>query len=181
MNNNHSERTPKQRRNSSKLPLILLFLILMIAVFLLGMKFAGGKGESNDFFFDSNAQLGYLPGKSVEEIQAELNRIVEEGMFNISIASIIVFPNGEEAGQARIENIEANHYHMQVTITLDEDGREVYKSGGIKPGEFLEYITLSEDLPKGEYNATAVFTAHHTEDLSKVGQAAAKIQLIVQE
>ena len=131
-------------------------------------------------FFDPNATTGILPGMTEEQIIEELNRIVEEGMFNISINTQISFPNGTAEGQAYIDNISANHYNMTVQIVLDDTGESVYQSGGIRPGQYIENITLSKALPKGSYKATAIFTAHDPEDQSEVGQAAAEVLLTVE-
>ena len=43
-------------------------------------------------WFDESAQTGSYTGKSQEEIIADLNKTVEDGMLNISIAAQIFFP-----------------------------------------------------------------------------------------
>ena len=134
---------------------------------------------SNAGLFDPNAREGQAPYKTQEEIQAELNRQVEEGMFNISIASVVQFEEGTAPGKAYIENVPGNHYVMQVTITLDDSGETVFETKAIKPGNFIEDITLTKDLDAGSHAATATFTALDSESLEEVGKAAAKINLNV--
>ena len=129
--------------------------------------------------FDTEALEGRIQQMTEEEIQAELNRVVEEGMFNISIASAIVFESPTGEGEARIENVAANRYHMQVDIILDETGETVYTSKLIKPGFAVEKITLDKPLEPGEYHATAVFSAITQDELALFGQAAAEIRLCV--
>lgn len=129
--------------------------------------------------FDPNAKSGQAPYKTAEEMQAELDRIVEEGMFNISIASVIEFDDGMAPGTAYIENVPGNRYLMQVALTLDDTGETVYESKAIKPDSYVESITLSSDLDAGTYPATATFTALDTESHEEVGKAAAKVTLIV--
>lgn len=146
---------------------------LIIIVLLLLRSCTGG-------FFDPNAQVGQAPYKTVEEVQAELDRVIEEGMFNISIKSYITFADGESEGVAYIENVPGNRYHMQVSMTLDATGEEVYKSGGIAPDSYVESITLSRDLDAGTYPATATFTAIDKDSLDEVGKAAAKVTLVVE-
>ena len=68
-----------------------------------------------------------LEGKTEEQIVEELNRIVEEGMFNISINTQPEFPDGSSPGNLCIENSPANHYLMVVEITLNDTGEDVYK------------------------------------------------------
>lgn len=163
----------RKKRNT----IIAVVLVLVLAL-------AGGatwwflSNPANNFF-DPNAKTGQAPYKTPEEIQAELNRIVEEGMFNISIASVIEFENGTAPGKAYIENIPANHYNMKVAITLDDSGETVYESGGLAPGSFIEDITLTKDLDPGSYPVTATFSAIDAESLKEAGKAAAKVTLIV--
>lgn len=136
-------------------------------------------GPAEDFF-DANARAGQAPYKSQDEMQAELNRVVEEGMFNISIASVIPFEDGTAPGKAYIENVPGNRYVMKVAIALDDTGETVFESGGLKPGTYLEDITLTRDLERGDHLATAVFTAFDPDTLEEAGRAAAQVTLLVQ-
>lgn len=167
--------SPARRRRLLFVGVAVLVAVVAVAI-ALGVYFAQG---TKGFKFDSNAQAGQAPYKTEEEIQAELDRIVEEGMFNISISTLIEFETGTSEGIAYIENVPGNRHHMQVTITLDETGEEVYKSDGIAPGNYVESITLSRDLDPGTYDATATFVAIDQETLEEVGRAAAKVQLVV--
>ena len=140
---------------------------------------AEGADAYESYIFDTSAIEGRIQTMTEEEIQAELNRVVEEGMFNISIAASIIFDPETGEGQARIENVAANRYHMQVDITLDDTGETVYSSALIRPGYSIEYITLNTDLAPGVYNATATFSAITQEELQLFGQAAAQLQLYI--
>ena len=155
-----------------------------IAVVLVAAAAAGffwwRSSHRQDSFFDVSALTGALPGKSEEEVIAELNRVVDEGMFNIAINSYITFPDAKGEGVANIENVPGNRYNMTVSIVLDDTGETVYQSKGIKPGQYIQKIRLDEELPEGFYYATAVFTAYAQDEAhTRVGQAAAKIQLEV--
>ena len=130
-------------------------------------------------FRDPNQSLGQLEGKSAEEIQAELDRQVEEGMFNISIASNVEFADGTSEGELKIENVPGNRYLMQVTITDDATGQVLYTSGAIDPNHHVQRAKLDVDLDPGVYACTALFTAIDPEDDSEVGQAAAKMTISV--
>ena len=125
--------------------------------------------------FDPDARDGQAPYKSAEEMQAELDRVVEEGMFNISIAGAIQFDDGASEGTAYIENVPGNRYNMRVRITEDATGDVLYESGVLKPNQFIEKIALTKDLDQGSYPATATFTALDPSSYDEVGQAAAKV------
>ena len=128
---------------------------------------------------DPNAALGQLEGKTSEELQAELDRIVEEGMFNISIASYVEFPDGASEGEVRIENVPNNRYLMKVEIARDDTGETVYRSGMIEPNHHIQRARLDADLDAGSSPCTAVFYAYEADTEELVGQAAAKLTIVV--
>lgn len=165
-----------QKKSGSKR--IVIAVVAVVALALVGGAIWLFAGSGSDFF-DENAQSGQAPYKTPEEMQAELDRIVEEGMFNISISSLIEFDDGTASGKAYIENVPGNRYVMQVTLTLDDANETVYESKGIKPGNYIEDITLLKDLEPGDYAATATFSALDPDSLEEVGKAAAKVTLSV--
>lgn len=165
-------RAGARRKRAVVVGLVALAVVAALVVFFLQ--------RGDDAFFDPNAQEGQAPYKTEEEIKAELDRIVEEGMFNISISSVIKFADGTSEGIAYIENVPGNRYHMQVTINLDDSGEEVYRSAAIAPGNYVEKITLSSDLDPGTYEATAAFTALDQDTHEEAGKAAAKVSLVVE-
>ena len=163
---------PEQKGSRKRAAVIAIICALAaIAIWLLVWLFACN-GAS---LFDQNAQDGQAPYKSAEEMQAELDRVVEEGMFNISIAGAIQFDSGDAEGTAYIENVPGNHYLMRVKITEDATGETLYESGVLKPNQFIEKIALAKDLDAGSYPATATFTALDPSSYDEVGQAAAKV------
>lgn len=167
--------TAKSPRTRKRVLIPVIIVLVLAAAGAAAWFFAGAP----DDLFDPNAQSGQAPYKTQEEIQAELDRVVEEGMFNISIASMIEFADGTSPGTAYIENVPGNRYLMQVTITLDDTGETVYESKAIKPGQYIETIALANDLDQGDYAATATFSALDAESHEEIGQAAAKVSLNV--
>ena len=155
---------------------LLLLLLLLLRLLLRGCF--GRPGDSSTGTHktrDPNAQVGQYEGKTEEEIQAELDKIVEEGMFNISINSTVLMASGKDEAELRIENIAANHHLMSVEITRDDTGEVLYSSGLIEPGYYIQSVPLDVVLPAGSHSATALFTAYDLETEQPVGQAAAKI------
>ena len=166
---------PGKAGSKRTIVVVVCCVVAALAVWLLIWLFACN-GSS---FFDPAARTGQAPYKTEEEMQAELDRVIEEGMFNISIASIIEFENGSAPGTAYIENVPGNRYNMQVTITDDDTGDVLYESGVLQPNQYIEDIVLTKDLDAGTYDATATFTALDPTTYEQVGQAGAKISLNV--
>ena len=107
---------------------------------------------------DPNATVGQYEGKSEAEIQAELDKVVQEGMFNISINPDIRMTSGRAEAELRVENIPANHHLMSVTLSRDDTGEVLYASGLIEPGYHIQAVPLETVLPGGSYTASTVYS-----------------------
>ena len=171
----------KEKTGSRKILIIALAALLLLLVIFGAWFFLIRDPGYSRYEFDTDAMAGRLQTMSEEEIQAELDRVVEEGMFNISIAASILFESPDGEGEARIENIAANNYHMQVDIFLDETGEKIYSSKLIKPGYSIEMIKLSEELEPGVYEATAIFSAITQDEMELFGQAGAQIKIYIMD
>lgn len=77
-------------------------------------------------------------------------------------------------GTLQIENNPNNKYSQEVTITRDDTGETIYRSGLIDPNYHIQEDVLLEDLDAGDYDCTASFVAYD-EEHQAVGSAAAKI------
>ncbi len=160
--------------------MLIVLAVLLLCVIGFGLWFFLLRDTGYERYeFDTDAMAGRIQTMTEEEIQAELNRVVEEGMFNISIASAIVFETADGEGEARIENIAANNYHMQVDIFLKDSEKPIYSSKLIQPGYSIEKIKLNQKLQPGEYEATAIFSAITKDEMKLFGTAGAEIKLYV--
>ena len=164
--------------------------LLLIAVFVILLLMRSCSPEETDTPFgqladgtlemDANAQKGGLTYRSQEEIQAELNRKVEEGMINISMNTSPVFPSGTEKGNLLIVNSDSNHYPQIVFIVRKDTGEEIYRSKGIAVGSRIEYAALDVDLPAGIYDCVAYFNNADPDTGAILGTAGAEITVTVQ-
>ena len=132
--------------------------------------------------YEVNVVAGDIPGKSKAERQKELDSIVEEGMLAMSINAT---PCGKTTGADRsinwlIENPSNQGKLIRVEVWRDDTAEKIYETGAIPPGNYVEAAPLSVELPPGEYRCTARFYAYK-EDETYIGQAAAQIQLVLQE
>lgn len=176
-----AERMRAQKKRQRRIALLAVAAIVALAVAAaLAFALLGSAADNPlEGFFDESAQEGQAPNKTPAELQAELNRIVEEGMFNISIASVIEFSAPDATGKAYIENVPNNPYDMTVDITLADSGESVYASKGIAPGNYIEDIALAKALEPGMHEAVATFTAYDRETHDEKGKAAAEVTLLI--
>lgn len=166
---------PASQNRRRRLTIVAVIIVCLIAASLATCSILKGSD-----WLDPNAKEGSYEGKTQEQIVADLNAQVAEGMMNISISSTLRFPNGtDNPGSARIENIAANHVDQKVTIVLDGTGEAVYQSKAIAPGHSIDNITLSSSLPAGGYDATAIFTGYDPETHEEAGILSAQVRIIV--
>lgn len=184
---NAAESTPtgpekKPNRKNRKRNIITAIVILLMLAIVAGLGYmAFGPQRNDSVLLEENikAEIGQLEGKTNAEIEAALNAVVEEGSMAISINMNPVFIDGDSEGTLKIENSPANHYGQRVIITLDDTGEEIYDSGFMPVNSHIQSDKLSVHLEKGEYAATATFTAYDEDSQIEVGQAAAKIQISI--
>ena len=152
--------------------------VIVIALILVALICAGFGIWKVTNLTPDEATGGAFYDQSASQIQEAIDHEVKDGYFNMSInTSVPVFEDNSAA--LGIKNIESNSYDCMVTVTLD-DGREVYKSGGLAPGTELEMVTLTQTLEPGDYEATAVFDIYEQDEAHTVaGQTASKLTLHV--
>ena len=157
-----------RRKRRRMLILLLAVLLLLIAigagsaVFMSRKKAATVVPESTitsptGLEMDANAEAGGLVYRSQEEIQAELNQKVKEGMINISMNTSPVFEDSKAKGNLMIVNSEVNNYPQMVYIVRKDTGEEIYRSKGIPVGSKIEYAALDAELAPGSYDCVAYF------------------------
>lgn len=133
-----------------------------------------------DAWYDGNAIEGSYEGKAEEDIRADLERRIEEGMMNISIASNVIVSSQTGLAALRIENVPGNPIDQKVVVTLDETGETLYQSGALAPGTCIQEAPLAAKLPVGSHEATATFVGYDPQTHEPQGTSAAKITLTVE-
>lgn len=137
--------------------------------------------DTTQYWFDKFAEGGTLAGKTRQELQGMLDKIMDEGMVNVSMNSVVVFDDGTAEGSLGVENISANRYYVRVVLKNDADGSVLYESQGLKPGQYIDKIKLNKDLPAGEYACAATEIITDSETLEDIGQVDVAVKLIVKE
>lgn len=174
------EQSLKKKKSRRKKVLLLLLLLLFLGGGVLVWRLV--PQHKSQYELDADALAGFLSTHTQEEIEAELNRIIEKGRFNISVNPTVTVQK-DGTGNFMIENVPANHYWMQVTVYYQgRDGteRELYRSGIIRQGYYIEEAEITGKLPApGVYNGRAVFAAVLPESDEEIGQSVATMAIQV--
>ena len=170
---------PGKKDQKKIIVIVIAILVALLAVLLIMKPWGGGQNTQQGMVWDTNAEVGGLEHKSDEEIQAELNQKVEEGMINISMNTTPVFETGKSKGNLLIVNSEVNNYPQIVYIVRKDNNQEIYRSGGIPVGSKIEYAALDVDLPAGTYDCVAYFNNADPDTGAILGTAGAEITITV--
>ena len=152
--------------------LLLILLLCLCAGALLFI--ASWKDDDERLARERDAQEGYLPGMTRDEIQKMMDDKVAEGSVQININSELVFENGRSKGLVRIVNTKNNHYLMVVEMERKDTGERIYQSGAMDPGNNLEKDKLDVDLPKGDYPVRIRFKNYDPKSEEYIGEAVAE-------
>lgn len=139
----------KKKRNK-----IITFIIMIILLLLLLSRCCSSCSNLSPSDI-SQGEIEWNQPRASRDLQAEIDKAVEQGMFNVFMNTNIVFQDGNSKGNMMIQNIDTNVYPMYVEIYHDDT--LLYKSDIIDPGYKIEEAKLDTALSKGTYDCTAYF------------------------
>lgn len=186
----------EEKKSGKKWVLLIIILILLLLLIsscgYFGYRYFFGQKEpiaddtqqtdaptTNTPTFAANASVGSLPGKTREEIEAELQQKMDESMVAYSINSVPTFENGTAEGDLMLEARANNLNYLEFVIHLDETGEEIYRSGLMEPNQYIVNDRLLVDLDAGEYPATVDITIYDMETFEARGMTQAGICITV--
>ena len=178
-NTNHNK---KEKQRIIRLTALILCVILSFTGLLIfGIRRSKTKDANpdNGFVMDNNAVEGGWNKVDEDKVRENLNASVEEGYINISMNTTPVFENGQSEGNLMIVNESINRYPQKVVITRNDNDDVIYESKGIPVGSKIEKAMLSEDLPAGTYECTAMFHNMNPDTGESLGCAGAVITITV--
>ncbi|MCH1942154.1 hypothetical protein [Holdemania massiliensis] len=176
----------QQKKEINKKNWIVLVLILIVLFLIAALGFVIWKGNQKENpRLEANATVGMMPGKTAEQIEAELNQQVTEGMIAFTINSAPVFEDWK--GEIWFENPESNNKYTRLELELDVtdpyaeslNNRTLCQTGLLKPGSYMDEIELSQKLPEGTYRCTARIYAYKLDGESYLGEVQAGLQITV--
>lgn len=166
------EENKKKKRNRIIEVIIIIILLLLLLTRCCGScsNLSNSPSSSATTTDISKGEIDWDQPKASRDLQAEIDKAVEQGMFNVFMNTNIAFQDGNSKGNMMIQNIETNRYPMYVEIY--HDNTLLYKSDIIEPGYKIEEAKLDTPLSKGTYDCTAYFyvTDNNKEEVqNKIG------------
>lgn len=166
----NSRRVPDAARSRRRWPVLLALLLLLLAV--------GGAWWVLAALPDPDLERNIVVG-SIEGGEAAPMHDVAEGMVAFSIDTRMQFASPSSEGDILFENPEGNGKYISLSLVRDDDGEEIYSTGFLQPGTFVERDALDAMVATGTYRCTAVISAYRIEDKSFIGTVAAGVTVTV--
>ncbi len=154
----------QEQNNKKKNKIIVVVIVFLLLLSLLVYYFFSYRSDV------LQGEIDWDQPRASRDLQAEIDKAVEQGMFNVFMNTNVVFKDGQSKGNMMIQNIETNRYPMYVEIY--HDNTLLYKSDIIEPGYKIEEAKLDTPLSKGTYDCTAYFyvTDNNKEEVqNKIG------------
>lgn len=163
-----------ERKFNKKIMIMVTVLVIICIVIFIAARVP----ERFGLLIDPASREGTLKDLSAEERIEKLQEAADQSSFAFRINGNMKFETGKSQGILFIENPEENGCLLKVKITLNQDGRTLYETGFLKPGTGIGKDRLDEELPGGEYEATAVMRAYNSNE-EETGKAQAGIHITV--
>lgn len=143
-----SQRSAKKGLTKTHVILIIGFLVVIALIVFLFFYF-NKKEEPAEL-----GAVGIITEENLGEITDTLAKKMDQANFETYMSNDWSFPDGKSPStNAIIGNSAANNYDFYFTVTLNDTGEEVYKSGLIPVGKTLAELKLNKELPDGTYSA----------------------------
>ncbi len=175
-----TEQESSSEKKKKKILLILCGFCMLSAIVILSCLLFLKKEDETKLVFEDNATMGIMPGVDLEQRRKELQEQLDRSMIAFSVNTSPVFQANTGNGNLMVENPGNNAKLISVKLEINNTKEVVYTSNYIKPGSYLENITLDKMLEPGTYQATVYFLAYTEDTAEYIGQTGAGITLTVQ-
>ena len=165
---------PSARQRARRLRRIIVLVVLVMAV-LFSLAWCAFH-EQPDADMESNIVVGAMLG---QEDAQDKQRALDEGMIGFSVNTRMKFDTPSADGAIMFENPAGNAKYTKLKLVRDDTDEEIYSTGLLQPGTYVETDTLDAMVPTGEYACTALVEAYRTNDKSYIGTVAAAVKVKV--
>lgn len=147
------QKSPKRKRPRRKKPekKKRWLLIPLILVVLLGVAAALAVAAYQGVLPVDRALLPDLNAKNGSLYADDPTADVPQGTYRFVVNQQPVMTAGENTCNLELENVPANHFDVQCSLTLEETGEELWTSNRLAPNKYVETVTLSRTFEPDEY------------------------------
>lgn len=161
---------------------IIFLIILVLAVGAVGYRVFFSSTEktasvvAGDFLPDGK-DASKMTDKQLGEFAQQA---VDKSQFNMRIVSKATLNKNTGKANIAIQNPPVNTYPVNVVITDNQTGAELYSSGAIYPGEEIKEATIDKKLADGVHQSTATFNIYNEKTKKQQGSVQSELILVVE-
>lgn len=169
----HREVSPR-RRIAFAVAAVAAVALLLAAFF--AFKQCSAVGEDG---MEPNVVVGTMEGYSDEEIAAMLQQKVDDGMiaFSLNTNMYVESPGAQTA--VKFENPANNAKLTKLRLVRDDTGEQIYETGYLAPGSYVDSAEFDAVLDSGEYACTGYISSYNQETKQYLGEAACAVTVTV--
>lgn len=138
--------------------LVLLIIVGVLVAIIIGLLGKDDEQTAGGGTASAKKRNTVVTMENKDEIQADLNNKVAEGLFEVKMNVDWTFKDAAEPSEnAYVANVPTNTTTVYFDVTLDGTGETIYESPYLPVGTELQNLTLDKDLPAGTYAGTVMY------------------------
>lgn len=156
-----------------------LISVALLAVAFLAFRQCSAPPEEDGM--EPNVIVGTMENYTDEEIAAMLAQKVDEGMIAFSLNTHLYLESPDAQASVKFENPANNAKLTKLRLVRDDTGEQLYETGYLAPGSYVDVDALDVRLEPGEYACTGYVSSYSQETRKYLGEAACTVIVTVQE
>lgn len=161
-----------------KAVVVLLVAAVLLAVLAVAVSLAKCSAPAEDGM-EPNVIVGAMDGYSDEEIDAMLAKQVDKGMIAFSLNTSMHFESPSAQTAVKFENPPNNAKLTKLKLVRDDTSEQIYETGYLVPGSYVDADTFDVELDPGEYACTGYVSSYDQETKRYLGEAACAVKVTV--
>lgn len=154
-------------------------VVVVVAGLLLAAFFGLRQCSSVDDGMEPNVVVGSMEGYTDEEIAEMLKQKVDEGMIAFSLNTSMYLASPDAQTAVKFENPANNAKLTKLRLVRDDTGEQLYETGLLAPGSYVDNAAFDVALEPGEYACTGYITSYDQETRNYLGEAACAVTVTV--
>lgn len=152
---------------------VVLLIALVVCIGIIIFRPTTTKMDENVVSKTASAlERGFVQESNADNIMAEMEEKVAEGMFECKMTTFWTFDHADaESSNSFVANVESNRNTIYFDVYESESNELLYTSPMLPVGTEIRNIKLNKELPAGDYDAVVMYTLvdENYEEVSSVG------------
>ena len=169
-----------KRRNRKRIETSAMLCGICLVV-VLAITLNPGRGITGDTqIADGQIPLAEMPLVDIAAKPYDGTPLENGPGYTIPVYGSVTMKAGQPGVKIALTNPESNPYSLTFEITLAETGEQLYMSGLVEKGMYIENIDLGRPLPQGIYKATLTIRAYEPGAIVENSSSATTFEILAE-